>query len=139
MEIPWPLKYFRSILSVLVSATTRIMWYTSFTILTLEQGRKKVSTYMVFEGDATLITLLNFFKVPLKSHILFLYDSPSIFKGIDIPFSTSKGLVVIVVINNPTPISFAWLVICINRIIGCIHPRNAELDIFIMVVIASLL
>jgi hypothetical protein len=63
--------------------------------------------------------------------------TPSVFKGIGIPFNTSEGLVVIVVIGNPTLIGFAWLVIPNDQIIGYVHPRNAELDIFIMDVIAS--
>jgi hypothetical protein len=50
---------------------------------------------------------------------------------------TNECLIVIVMISNPTPISFAWLIIPNNRIVGYIYPRNAELDIFIMVVIAS--
>jgi hypothetical protein len=65
---------------------------------------------MFFVGDATLITPFDFFKVPLKPHTLFLHDPPSVFKGIDIPFNTNEGLVVIVVISNPTPIGFAWLI-----------------------------
>jgi hypothetical protein len=60
-----------------------------------------------------------------------------VFKGIGIPFNTSEGLVLIVVIGNPSPIRFAWLVIYNNWIVGYIHPRNAELNVFIMVVIAS--
>jgi hypothetical protein len=84
-----------------------------------------------------LITSFDFFRVPLKPHTLFLYDPPSVFKEIGIPFNTSEGLVVIVVIGNPTLIGFVWLVIPNDRIIGYVHPRNAELDIFIMVVIAS--
>jgi hypothetical protein len=94
---------------------------------------------MFFVGDAILITPFDFFRVPLKPHTLFLYDSPSVFKGIGIPFNTSKGLVLIVMIGNPNPISFAWLAIRNNQIIGYIHPKNTELDVFIMVVIASLL
>jgi hypothetical protein len=72
---------------------------------------------MFFEGDTTLMTTFNFFKVPLKPHTLFLYDSPSVFKGIGIPFNTSEGLVIIVMIGNPSPIGFAWLVIPNNRIV----------------------
>jgi hypothetical protein len=110
---------------VLVSAATKIKCYTSITILTFEQGRKRISTYMFFVGDATLITPFDFFKVPLKPHTLFLYDPPSVFKGIGIPINTSEGLVVIVVIGNPSPINFAWLVIPNDLIIGYVHLRNA--------------
>jgi hypothetical protein len=92
---------------------------------------------MFFVGDTTLITPFDFFKVPLKPHTLFLYDPPHVFKGIGIPFNTSECLVVIVVIGNPTPIDFAWLVIPNDQIIGYVHPRNTDMDIFIMVVIAS--
>jgi hypothetical protein len=40
-------------------------------------------------------------------------------------------------IGHPSPTSFDWLTIRNNQIIGYIHPRNAELDVFTMVVIAS--
>jgi hypothetical protein len=94
---------------------------------------------MFFVGNVTLITPFDFFKVPLKSHTLILYDPPSVFKGIGIPFNISECLVVIVVIGNPSPMCFAWLVIPNDRIIGYVHPRNAELDSFIMIVIVFLL
>jgi hypothetical protein len=116
MEMPCPLKYFWSTLPVLVWAAIKIKWYTSITRLTLEQGRKRVSTYMFFEGDIALMTPFNFFKVPLEPHTLLLYNSPFVFKGIGIPFSTINCLVVIVMIGNPTPISFAWLVIPLQEI-----------------------
>jgi hypothetical protein len=92
---------------------------------------------MFFIGDATLITPFDFFKVPLKPHTLFLYGPPSVLKGIGIPFNTSKGLILIVMIGNPSPISFAWLAIRNNQIVRYIHSKNVEFDVFIMVVIAS--
>jgi hypothetical protein len=78
---------------------------------------------MFFVENATLITSFNFFNVALKFHTLFLYDSPSVFKGVDIPFGT-ECLVVIVMImtGDPTLVCFTWLIIPNYRVIGYVHP-----------------
>jgi hypothetical protein len=108
--------------------------YTSITRSTFERGRKRGSTYMFFEGNATSMTPFNFLKVPLKLHTLFLYDSPSMFKGIDISFRT-EDLVVIIMIADPSPVGFAWLVIPNYRVIEYIHPRHTQLDVLVIVVV----
>lgn len=94
------------------------------------------ATYMLSVRNTTWMSTLDLVVESLKSHAVFHYASHSFLERNSSPIR-HKTFVVVEVLGDPCPIRLAWLVICSDWISCDVNPRSAELDILIVVVIAT--
>ena len=94
------------------------------------------ATYMLSVRNTTWMSTLDLVVESLKSHAVLQYASHCFLERSSSPIRL-KTFLVVEVLNDPCPIRLAWLVICSDGISCDIAPRSAELDILIVVVIAT--
>jgi len=94
------------------------------------------ATYMLSVRNTTWMLMLNLVVESLKSHAVFHYASHSFLERNSSPIR-HKTFVVVEVLGDPCPIRLAWLVICSDGISCHVALKSAELDILIVVVIAT--
>ena len=94
------------------------------------------ATYMLSVRNTTWMSTLDLVVEWLESHAVFQYASHSFLERSSSSIRL-KTFVVVEVLCNPCPIRLAWLVICSDWISCDVNPRSAELDILIVVVIAT--
>ena len=94
------------------------------------------ATYMLSVRNTTWMSTLDLIIESLKSHAVLQYASHSFLERSSSPIRL-KTFVVVEVLSDPCPIRLAWLVICSDGISCDVAPRSAELDILIVVVIAT--
>ena len=94
------------------------------------------ATYMLSVRNTTWMSTLDLIVESLKSHAVLQYASHSFLERSSSPIRL-KTFVVVEVLSDPCPIRLAWLVICSDGISCDVNPRSAELDILIVVVIAT--
>ena len=94
------------------------------------------ATYMLSVRNTTWMSTLDFVVESLKSHAILQYASHCFLERSSSPIRL-KTFLVVEVLNDPCPIRLAWLVICSDGLICDVAPRFAELDILIVVVIAT--
>ena len=94
------------------------------------------ATYMLSVRNTTCMSTLDLVVESLKSHAVLQYASHSFLERSSSPIRL-KTFLVVEVLNDPCPIRLAWLVICSDGISCDVAPRSVELDILIVVVIAT--